>query len=97
MSGEGHNAKPGGFEDYDDMCERPFRKILFEERAFSGRTVGSQSHDICGCSADDRKGDGLLIRCTGGTAAGRDGGGRAGWEGCCERCWGQEGQFDERC
>ena len=41
MSGEGYNAEPGGFEDYNDMCERPFRKSLFEERAFSGRTVGS--------------------------------------------------------
>ena len=41
MSGEGYNAEPGGFEDYDDMCERLFHKFSFQERAFRGRTVGS--------------------------------------------------------
>lgn len=86
LSGKGDDAKPCGFKDYHDVCERSFYNFLFEERVCSGRTVRDHSHDICSCSADDREGDGLFIGCAGGTAAGCGGGGRASRQRCCKCC-----------
>ena len=71
LSGEGYDAKPRGFINYDNVCKRMFHNFLFEKRLCSGRTVRDQSLDICSCGTDDREGDGLFIGCIGGTAAGR--------------------------
>lgn len=79
------------------MCELLFHNFLFEERLCSGRTVGDQILDICSCGADDREGDGLFVRCAGGTTAGRGGVGGAGWKICRECYWTQEGKGGEGC